>query len=787
MRNTPTSTPDQTARLRLTVRGAVQGVGFRPFAYRLAADLNLAGWVQNTGQGVVIEVEGRVEDAARYLALLRGDGPPRAAIHSLEPVYLDPVGLGPFEIRDSASQGAIRALILPDIATCADCRRDVSDPGDRRFRYPFTNCTNCGPRFSIVESLPYDRPNTSMRAFVMCPRCRAEYDDPGDRRFHAQPNACPDCGPQLAWWDAAGTLHERADAALGAAVAAVHAGAVVAIKGLGGFHLVADASNSDALRRLRRAKAREEKPFAVMYPSLERLRADAEVCELEAQLLRSPESPIVLVRRRPQDGLSREVAPGNPCVGAMLPYTPLHLLLLADIDRPVVATSGNRADEPICIDEGEALQRLGGIADWFLVHDRPIVRHVDDSLARVVAGRELVLRRARGYAPLPIRPGIASLPVAPSAGVALGAHLKSAAALVGDGQIFISQHIGDLETPEARNALERVTADLMGLYDLAPAEVTCDLHPDYASSHLARVLADRAGARLSSVQHHAAHVYSCLAENDLQPPALGVAWDGTGYGGDGTVWGGEFIAIDRGGQWRRVASLRPFRLPGGEAAVREPRRCALGLLYEIFGEGALDLTHLAPVASFSAAERRTLGRMLASGLNSPITTSAGRLFDGVAALLGLRQQAGYEGQAAMELEFAGQSGEASPPLDLPLEARATAGGAPRMVDWSPMVRELADGIAATRAPAAARRFHDALVEAIVAVARAIGLAAVALSGGCFQNAYLTEAAIGRLREEGFRPYWHQRVPPNDGGIALGQIAAQAWGATRAVAGGSGPQ
>ena len=774
MEDDPTAADVRTVRLRLTVRGAVQGVGFRPFAYRLARELGLAGWVRNTGQGVVIEVEGTAPAAEQYLARLRSDGPPLAAVHSLEPVYLDPVGLGPFEIRASATDGAPTALILPDIATCADCRREVMDPADRRYRYPFTNCTNCGPRFSIIESLPYDRPNTSMKGFVMCPRCRAEYDDPGDRRFHAQPNACPECGPRLEWWDADGHSQATGDAAMMEAVGAIRDGAIVAVKGLGGFHLMADAASGETLERLRRAKAREEKPFAVMYPSLERLRADAEIADLEGQLLQSPAAPIVLVRRRQTDSLAEAVAPGNPHLGAMLPYTPLHLLLLGDIGAPLVATSGNRADEPICIDEREARQRLGGIAEFYLVHDRPIVRHVDDGIARVVAGRELVLRRARGYAPLPV-----ALPGAVPATVAVGAHLKSAAVAAVGRQAFISQHIGDLETAEARSALERAVGDLTRLYGIAPAVVACDLHPDYASTHLARRLATAAGARLAPVQHHAAHVYACLAENEIEPPALGVAWDGTGYGGDGTVWGGEFLAMEPQGHWRRVASLRPFRLPGGEAAVREPRRCAVGLLYEVFGEAAFDLTHLEPIASLTPTERRTMARMLARGLNSPVTTSAGRLFDGVAALLGLRQRTRYEGQAAMELEFAASAASAASALGLPLAPGAGAGGAGQVVDWGPMVEELARGVPGSSVQVTARRFHDGLVAAIVSVAAAAGPEAVALSGGCFQNAYLTETAVARLRRAGFRPYWHQRVPPNDGGIALGQVAALAWGSARA--------
>ncbi|MFH1566854.1 MAG: carbamoyltransferase HypF [Gemmatimonadota bacterium] len=756
-------------RLRLTVLGAVQGVGFRPFAYRLAHELGLAGWVQNTGQGVTAEVEGPPDQVDAFLLRLQRDLPPPAAILSLEPRYLDAAGLGPFEIRPSHTGGPPTALILPDIATCARCRAEIADPRDRRFRYPFTNCTHCGPRFSIIRALPYDRPHTTMQGFRMCARCRAEYEDPADRRFHAQPNACPDCGPRLAWWDAGGQERATGDPALRAAVAAIAAGAIVAVKGLGGFHLVVEARCEAALARLRLAKVREEKPFALMYPSLERVRQDAEVSDLEARLLLSPESPIVLLRRRDADGLAPSVAPGNPNLGIMLPYTPLHHLLLADLGEPVVATSGNLADEPLCVDEGEAVRRLGGMAEHYLVHDRPIARPVDDAIARVVAGRELVLRRARGYAPLPV-----ALPFASRPAVATGAHLKSAAAVAVGDRAYVSQHVGDLETPEARACLRRAVADLCALYRITPEAVACDLHPDYASTRLARELAAAAGLEAEAVQHHSAHVWACLAENELEPPVLGVAWDGTGYGGDGTVWGGELLLARADGFCDRVASLRPFGLPGGEAAVREPRRAALGALYELYGDALFAMTDLEPVASLTPAEGPVLARMLAGRLNCPRTTSAGRLFDAMASLLGLRQRTRYEGQAAMELEHVVDRAAAAAPYDLPVVA-GSGEGAPLRLDWGPMLEEMVGHVRRRAAVGeAARRFHDGLAAAIVAVARQVGLEPVALSGGCFQNAYLTEVTVAALRGAGFRPYWHQRVPPNDGGIALGQLAALAW-------------
>ena len=763
-------------RLRLVVHGAVQGVGFRPFVYRLAREFDLRGWVGNSAQGVLIEIEGRAAAAEAFRLRVCGDCPPPARIQSLESTYLDPIGLDGFAIRSSQVAGPRTTTILPDIATCPECLREVADPSDRRYRYPFTNCTHCGPRYTVIDDLPYDRPHTTMRAFTMCPRCRGEYEDPMDRRFHAQPNACPECGPQLAWWDRGGQVLARGDGALVQAVAALKRGSAVAVKGLGGFHLMVDACQEAAVARLREAKSREEKPFALMYPDLEEVRGHCVVSDLEAGLLQSPEAPIVLLRRQPGDQLAPGVAPGNPRFGAMLPYTPLHHLLLADLGSPVVATSGNLADEPICIDADDALARLGGLAEFFLVHDRPIVRHVDDSIVRVVGGRELVLRRARGYAPLPIR-----LESPAACALAVGAHLKSAAALAMGQQVFISQHIGDLETAEARAALDHTLDDLGRLYRAQVTAVACDLHPDYASTQCARQLASAAGVPLYPVQHHYAHVRACMAENELQPPVLGVSWDGTGYGVDATVWGGEFLVVDesasgenRSGQgFERLAHLRHFRLPGGDAAVREPWRAAIGLLHELCGESVDKMEDLPPLLGLPEAKRRILVRMLERGVNAPETSSAGRLFDAVAAILGIRQESRYEGQAAIELEYAIGDASQGRSYEIPLgEPTEAAPLAPRVADWGPMVRSLiADARAHVPLAAMARGFHDALVELILVVARHAGLERVALTGGCFQNAYLTERAVERLRAEGFRPYWHQRIPPNDGGIALGQIAA----------------
>jgi hydrogenase maturation protein HypF len=796
-------------RLRLVVRGAVQGVGFRPFVFRLATALQLAGWVNNSAQGVFIEVEGPCPALEQFLLRLGAEKPVRSFIQSLEASWLDPTGYTGFEIRESETGGDKTALVLPDITTCPDCLCEIFDPKNRRYRYPFTNCTNCGPRFSIIESLPYDRANTSMKTFVMCPQCRAEYDDPRDRRFHAQPNACPVCGPRLEFLECGDVSplsrrgHVRAlqnaDALL-AAAAAIRAGKIVAVKGLGGFHLMADARNGNAIRLLRKRKSREEKPFALMFPSLENVKAECKVSPLEERLLRSPESPIVLLKKivNRKSQIVNAVAPGNPNLGVMLPYTPLHHLLMAELGFPVVATSGNLSDEPICTDEREALERLGGTADVFLVHNRPIVRHVDDSIVRVMLDREMVLRRARGYAPLPIQLRSAECGVRNAARgdarptktpnselrtpnseivLAVGAHLKNAIALSIGNQVFISQHIGDLETEPAHSAFRRVIADFQKLYEARPQIIAADLHPDYLSTRFADKIG-RAELPLGSdaqqrvpakigVQHHIAHVLSCMAENELSPPALGVSWDGTGYGLDGTVWGGEFFLVTN-ETVERIAHLRPFRLPGGDKAVKEPRRTALGLLYEISGDKIFKYKKLAPIAAFSPKELATLKTMLAKNLNSPLTSSVGRLFDAVASLVNLRQQIRFEGQAAMELEFALDGVETDEHYDLSLVTRHPS----LVIDWPPMIEAiLADIERDVSAGIISARFHNTLAEAIVAVAKRVGQNRVVLSGGCFQNRYLTERAVRRLQAEGFRPYWHQRVPPNDGGIALGQVVA----------------
>ena len=582
-----------------------------------------------------------------------------------------------------------------------------------------------------------------------------------DRRFHAQPNACPCCGPHLELWHVDGHCFAFRDDALRAAGEAIRGGQVVAVKGLGGFHLMADARNEAVVQRLRQRKHREDKPLALMVPSVTWVREQCLVSELEERLLTSPEAPIILLQRwrDAESDLARSIAPGNPYLGVMLPSTPLHHLLMHDLGIPVVATSGNLSDEPICTDEHEALARLGSVADSFLVHNRPIRRHVDDSVVRVMAGREMILRRARGYAPLPIH-GVC---VTDAPFLAVGAHLKNSVAVTVGENVILSQHIGDLETAESYNAFGSVIESFEQLYERQPAAVACDAHPDYLSTQHAR----KTGKPLVPVQHHYAHVLACMAENELDGSVLGVAWDGTGYGLDGTIWGGEFLLATREG-FRRVAHLRPFPLPGGDQVAREPRRSAIGMLFKLFNGNLFTRTDLLPVRAFAEHERVILQTMLRRGLNAPFTTSAGRLFDAVAAIVGLRQRASFEGQAAMELEYVIGDTVTDEAYSISLDSPCP----PFMLNWEPMVRALLGDLhQSVPVGTISAKVHNSLIESIIQIAEQLGEARVVLTGGCFQNRYLTERSIAQLQAKGFTVYWHHQVPPNDGGIALGQIIA----------------
>ncbi len=801
---------ERPQRVRIEIRGAVQGVGFRPFVYRLAGDLGLTGWVINDSRGVFIEAQGDPAQLDGFVARIRRDHPPHARIQEFTTEQLDPADFADFQIRHSDHVGPKTVLVLPDLATCPACLAEVLDPADRRHAYAFTNCTDCGPRFTIVQALPYDRPNTTMAGFPLCPACHAEYTDPLNRRFHAQPNACPVCGPALRF-GANGEWRMANGEALQGAVDALKAGQIVAVKGLGGFHLMADATNALAVQRLRDRKPRPHKPLAVMVRDVAQARHFAIISQQAEALLLSAEAPILLLEKDEKSRvLARAVAPGNPNVGIMVASTPLHHLLCRSVDRPLVATSGNLSDEPICIDNDEAADRLGHIADAFLTHNRPIARHVDDSVLWIVDGQSQFLRRARGYAPLPV-----VLPRPAPTILAVGAHLKNTVALSVGRNVFLSQHIGDLESAESLAAFHRVIADFLRLYAATPTAIAHDLHPDYLSTRMANGewrMANGEGeigrlgdcrstnqpinqsvatpfairhSPLVPVQHHHAHLAACLADNGVDGSALGIIWDGTGYGPDGTIWGGEFLLGDAAGV-ERVGHLRPFRLPGGDAAVRQPKRVALALLWEIMGEEALNQMDLPPLQAMTATERRVLGQMLRKGINAPLTTSAGRLFDAIAALIGLRQQVTFEGQAAMDLEYAADPSEtgaypfsisqsSNPPIpNPPIPNPQSPIPNPLLLDWRPTIAAILSDLRRGVEPGImAGRFHNGLVAGAVAVAQAVGDPRIALSGGCFQNRRLTEQTAQALRRAGFEALLHRQVPPNDGGISLGQVAVAA--------------
>jgi len=740
-------------RWRLDVRGLVQGVGFRPFVYRQAVKWGVNGWVRNNSAGVEIEAQATTNILRDFTHSLREECPVLAHIQEINSRRIEPAGDKGFSISPSGNSGDKSALILPDIAVCPDCVADIFRPGDRRWLYPFTNCTNCGPRFSIVTAIPYDRSRTTMASFALCKKCREEYRNPQDRRFHAQPIACPECGPQIALWDNSGKVIARREDALIKAVQFVKQGKILALKGLGGFQLIAAAENYEAISKLRLKKDRPHKPLAMMFPDFDTVKSCCIVTPLETAALQSVQSPILLLKARPSvTGIDASVSCGNPNFGVMLPYTPLHHIFMREIALPVVATSGNLTEEPMCLDEHQALNRLASVADCFLVHNRPIARVVDDSVAREAAGRIMILRRARGYASLPI-----DLPYDTRQTLAVGAQQKNTIAFSRNRKVFISQHLGDLESGETFDTFKHTIGDFQRLYSFQPSRTACDTHPDYQSSKFARTLQENP----FTIQHHFAHILSCLADNGETGEVLGVAWDGSGYGGDGTLWGGEFLQVNQ-SHCRRFAHFRLFPLPGGEKAAREPRRSVLGLLYEIFADELFQGHLRESLDYFKPLELDILRRMLKSGTNSPYTSSAGRLFDAAAAVLGLIQCASFEGQAAMLLEFAAEksTSEEVYPFNL-IENKPVI-----IIDWQPVFQGLLKD--KHKVSDAAKKFHNTTAEIILAVAQKSGQGKVALSGGCMQNRLLLETAINRLKNAGFIPIWPRQVPPNDGGIALGQ-------------------
>ncbi|MGA8925516.1 MAG: carbamoyltransferase HypF [Solirubrobacterales bacterium] len=749
-------------RLRVRVEGTVQGVGFRPFVYRLATELGLGGWVLNDSRGVLIEAEGEREALEAMLGRLRAEAPPLAIVERIGDEPMAVTGEMDFRITESADGGETEAAVSADVATCDDCLAEVFDPKDRRHRYPFTNCTNCGPRFTIVRGVPYDRPLTTMASFEMCARCRAEYEDPLDRRFHAQPNACPDCGPSLRLVDRAGrSLAEGNESSLETAVLALAEGRIVAVKGLGGYHLACRADDESVVAELRARKHREDRPFALMARSAEAALDLVELDDAAGALLTSRERPIVLAPRRPDAPVAPSVAPSSRELGVMLPYSPLHRLLLDDSGAVLVMTSANVSDEPIAYRDDDALGRLAGIADVFLVHDRPIETRTDDSVVRVVADRPLFLRRSRGYVPRAL-PLSAGRPI-----LACGAELKSTFCLAKGERAWIGHHIGDLKNYETLRSFTQGVEHFEELFAVEPELVAHDLHPEYLSTKYAL---EREDVETVGVQHHHAHLAACLAEHGEPGRAVGAIFDGTGYGADGTVWGGELLVGDPAG-FERAGHLHPVRMPGGERAIMQPWRMACSWLLETLGSEP----PLPPLLAEQVSEEdwSKVAELADSGLASPVTSSAGRLFDAVAALCGIRAEVNYEGQAAVELEAAADPAvrESYPlPGTELLDARET------------VLAILADLGAGVPVADVAAKFHNAVAEGVARACaehgRAEGIEVAVLSGGVFQNRLLLERTAEALEGAGMRVLVPRLLPPNDGGVSFGQAAVAAAGAQR---------
>jgi len=746
--------------------GLIQGVGFRPFVFRLAEEAGLKGYVLNDTSGVTIEVEGPLHALEEFLLRLDRDKPAISRIFSLQHSFLPERGFTSFDVRESKESGTMHLSILPDISVCEDCMEEIAAPKDRRFIYPFTNCTNCGPRYTIIRRLPYDRHNTSMKDFIMCPDCNAEYSDPENRRFHAQPNACHKCGPWLALHDADGAIICEREDALEKATNLLRKGYIIAVKGIGGYHLVCDATNDESVKRLRGKKHREEKPMAVMFPNIEMIHAETHINPAEERAIISIEKPIVIVRKKADSSTAPSVSPGNETLGVFLPYTPLHYLILKKLRRPVVATSANMTDEPIVCDEADAFSRLAGIAEYFLTHNRDIVRRCDDSVVRIIADRQVPIRRSRGFVPLPLR-----LPFRfPKPVLALGPYMNNTFAVGIDNFVYLSQHIGDLDTPVAHEFYEEAIRDMLSLLSVRPEVVISDLHPGYYSTRYGE---EHYPDRLRKIQHHYAHILSCMAENEIpeEKEVIGFAFDGTGYGPDETIWGSEVIVASY-SSFRRAFHLRPYRLPGGEKAVKEPCRSALSLLYETFGDEAIKV----PLSPIPGKERSFLIEMMRKGVNSPLTSSMGRMFDAVASLTGLNHKVSYHAQAAIALEQAAMRSDSGDSYPFIIKNG--------IIYHMPIIQSITDDLrGGVSRETIARKFHNTIVEIIISASKEIrretGISLVALSGGVFQNALITGNAVNRLTELGFTSLVHQLVPPNDGGIALGQavvgVKSQAFG------------
>ncbi|HEX2358825.1 MAG TPA: carbamoyltransferase HypF [Solirubrobacterales bacterium] len=758
-------------RVRARVEGTVQGVGFRPFVYRLAGELGLGGYVLNDEQGVLLEIEGTPEAVDAFFGRLAGEAPPLASVERVSREEAEPHG-GAREFVIAVSEGRGReadAPVSPDAATCQECLAELFDPGDRRYRYPFINCTNCGPRFTIVRGVPYDRPRTTMAGFEMCARCRAEYEDPSDRRFHAQPNACPDCGPRVRLAGPGGEPVDPPDDPVAAAAAALRAGRILAVKGIGGFHLACRADHEGAVAALRARKHREDKPFALLAAELAAACALVVLDPAEEELLTGRERPIVVARRARGEHVAPSVAPGKPDLGVMLPYAPLHHLLARDAAIPLVLTSGNVSDEPIAYRDADALERLAGIADLFLLHDREIETRTDDSVVRSTEGGPIMLRRSRGYVPDAL-----TLPVDAPPLLACGAELKNTVCVAKGRRAWVGQHIGDLENFETLRSFVDSASHLERLFAVEPGIVVHDMHPEYLSTKYAL---DREGVERLAVQHHHAHLAACLAEHGEEGPAIGAIFDGTGYGPDGTIWGGELL-VGGGAGYERAGMLWPVRLPGGAAAIREPWRMACAWL-AVAGETDAPEVPAGLAEDVDAAAWGQVCELLRTGVASPPTTSMGRLFDAVAAIAAVRPRVNYEGQAAVEFEAAADPAERGR-YALPI-VEAVEGAL--MLDARPLVRAVRDASAAGRPLGEiSARVHNAVAAATAdALAREgerRGVELAVLSGGVFQNRLLLERTAAALRGSSLQVLFPTRLPPNDGGISYGQAAIAAYRRTR---------
>ena len=754
-------TPANISRFSISIRGVVQGVGFRPFVYQLATKHDLKGWVCNTSGDVKIDVEGERNALDQFLAELEILAPPLAHIESVSATEEPTAGYERFEIQKSVSEEGKYQLVSPDIATCADCHSELFSPDDRRYRYPFTNCTNCGPRFTIIEDIPYDRPKTTMRHFQMCPQCQQEYDNPLDRRFHAQPNACPRCGPGLQLVDVQGKSVQTTDA-IATASQLLRKGKIIAVKGLGGFLLACDAADEQTVQTLRDRKRRTSKPFAIMLATLAEVRKHCLVSETEEELLTSSPCPIVLLKRRADSPVSPSVAPNLKYLGVMLPYTPLHHLLCRDTELPLVMTSGNLSEEPIAKDNDEAIRRLQGIADYFLLHNRDIYSRYDDSVTMVELGKPQILRRARGYAPYPIH-----LPFKARQVLACGAELKNTFCLTRDSYAFLSQHIGDMENLETMEHFETTIELYKKLFRIQPEIIAYDMHSEYLATKYAKALAD-ASSNLAfiPIQHHHAHTVSCLVDNGLQERVIGVSLDGTGYGTDGSIWGGEFLVADYKG-FDRLGHFQYVPLPGGTVAIERPYRMAISYLVSLLGEDALN-QNLSFLKSVDSLEVELVKKQIERKINSPLTSSCGRLFDAVSTLIGIRDRIDYEAQAAIELEMAADESESGsyPFSIIEQDGKHIAHFAEL---FAAIINELDKG---TSQASMAMKFHNTMVQIVTEMCqrlyRQTGINKVALSGGCFQNRLLLRLTVAALEKAGFDVLTHSKAPTNDGGISLGQ-------------------